>query len=472
MPQLMRCIYCGLLQDEPAGVKECDRCGGELAYEKYLPGSQPGSYLAAQMELDQVKAPAGRNVDRYLLITLKTPAQVPTEQAAPTQSGRPALNFSAVLDVSGSMQGEKLQQAKEAVRLALYYLHDGDQFSLITFSDDVRTVLEPTEINAHTRKTIESALGEIRATGMTALDSGLELGIEKALKKSLQNNLVLLLSDGQANVGEIDLEKIGQRGAKARREGLTISTLGVGADYNEALMAEIAIQGGGRYYHIQVAHQIPAYLTGELGEASNLAARGTVLLISLPAGAVLVPFSAAYPAEMTGTQASIRVGDIPCEVELEIPLRLTLFSQQAGTRLSLDGQVTYESPAGKQLSSTLNRVTVRFVAENEFTLREGVVLPTAERVVRHLRAAHVLSHSRAMARSPQASAQQASIGLEELRLYSEVVGTKEAKNMVKSLQDDLHAMAAAPALAKMHVAAAFQVQRSTKDFNKPGKNDK
>jgi Ca-activated chloride channel family protein len=471
MSQLMRCVYCGLLQDEPAGVKECARCGGELAYEKYLPGSQPDSYLVAQMELDQIKAPAGRNIDRYLLVTLKTPAQVPAEQAAPTQSGRPALNFSAVLDVSGSMQGEKLQQAKEAVRLAMHYLHDGDHLSLVTFSDEVRTVLEPTEINAHTRKTIESALQEIRATGMTALDSGLEIGIKKAQQKSLQNNLVLLLSDGQANVGETDLEKIGQRAAKARRDGLMISSLGVGSDYNEALMAEIAIQGGGRYYHIQAAHQIPAYLTGELGEASNLAARSTLLLVNLPAGAVLVPLSAAYPAEMTGTQASIRVGDIPCEVELEIPLRLTLFSQQAGTRLSLDGQVTYESPAGKQLSSPLNRVTVRFLSESEFTLREGIVLPTAERVVKHMRAAHVLSTSRAMARSPQAGAQQASIGLDELRLYSEIVGTQEAKTMVKSLQEDLHAMAAAPALAKLHVAAAFKTHRATKDFNKSSKND-
>jgi Ca-activated chloride channel family protein len=336
----------------------------------------------------------------------------------------------------------------------------------------VRSVLEPTEINAHTRRTIESALDEIRATGMTALDSGLEIGIKKAGQKIQPNNLVLLLSDGQANVGETDLEKIGQRAAKARRDGLTISTLGVGADYNEALMAEIAIQGGGRYYHIQAAHQIPAYLTGELGEASNLAARGTLLHINLPAGAVLVPLSAAYPAEMTGAQASVRVGDIPCEVELEIPLRLTLFSQPAGTRLSLDGQVTYASPAGKQLSSPLNRVTVRFLAESEFTLREGVVLPTAERVVRHLRAAHVLSTSRAMARNPQAAAQQANIGLDELRLYSEVVGTQEAKNMVKGLQEDLHAVATSPALAKMHVAAAFKVHRATKDFNKPGKNDK
>ncbi len=278
------------------------------------------------------------------------------------------------------------------------------------------------------------------------------------------------MSDRQANVGETDLEKIGGRSLKARQHGLTVSTLGVGEDYNEALMAEIAIQGGGRYYHIQAAQQISAYLTGELGEAANLAARNTILLIDLPAESVLVPLSAAYPAEMVGSQASVSVGDIPCEVEMEIPLRLTLFSQQAGARLSLDGQVTFQSPAGNLLSSPLNRVTVRFLSDKEFTLREGQVLPTAERVIRHLHAAQVLSTSRAMASSLQAGAQQATIGIDALRSYAEIVGTGNAQKCLNELQEDFRVMAASPAQAKTHVAAAFRVHRSSKDFHKPDKD--
>ncbi len=471
MPNLMRCIYCGLLQDEPSGVKECSRCGGELAFETQVPGSQPGAYLFAQMELDQVKAPAGRNIDRYLIVTLRTPGKVPPEQAAPSLTGRPPLNFSAVLDISGSMQGEKLHQAKEAVRLALRYLHDGDIFSLVTFSNDVRCVLEPSTVDDPLRKVTESALQEITATGMTALDGGLELGITKAAQKSLQNNLVLLLSDGQANVGETDLEKIGRRSQAARQQGLTLSTLGVGTDYNEALMAEIAIQGGGRYYHIQSAPQIAAYLTGELGEAANLAARNTKLVINLPPGGMLMPLSAAYPAELVGLQASVNIGDIPCDVELEIPLRLTLLSQPPGARLSLDGQVDFHSPAGNSLSTSLNRVTVRFVSEQDFTLREGLVQPTAERVFKHLRAAQVLSTSRIMASRPHAGAKEAERGLDAVRAYSELVGTQEALASLNNLQNDLRVMAASPAQAKAQVNAAFKVQRSTKDFHKPGKGD-
>lgn len=464
MAQLMRCTYCGLLQDEPKGVKECPRCGGELAFEPASSGGQPGAYLFAQMELDQVKAPAGRNIDRYLLVTLRSPSQVPPEQAAPTVSGRLPFNFTAVLDISGSMQGEKLHQAKEAVRLAVHHLHDGDVFSMVTFSSDVRCVFEPTEVDDRLRQVIESALQEITATGMTALDGGLEMGISKAIIKSRQNNLVLLLSDGQANVGETDLEKVGFRSHVARQNGLTLSTLGVGADYNEALMAEIAIQGGGRYYHIQSAPQISAYLTGELGEAANIAARDTKLIINLPSGGVLIPLSAAYPAEMIGARVSITIGDIPCQVELEIPMRLTLLSQPDGTRLSLDGQITYQTPAGNQLSTLLNRVTVRFVSEKEFTLREGLVQPTADRVFKHLRAAHVLNTSRAMTRSPQAGAQEAVLGLNALRAYTEIVGTQEAEAELNGLQDDLHRMAASPAQAKASVHAAFKVHRSTKDF--------
>ena len=179
MPSLMRCLYCGLLQDEPSGVKSCARCGGELAYEGPPTADEHGSYLTVQMELDQISAPSGRNCDRYLLVTIRTPAQVPAEQAAPTQSGRPPLNFCAILDVSGSMLGEKIAQAKEAVRQSLRYLREGDIFSMVTFSSDVRLAFEPRRVEKNTRNVVESVLQEMRASGMTALDGGLGLGLEK-----------------------------------------------------------------------------------------------------------------------------------------------------------------------------------------------------------------------------------------------------------------------------------------------------
>ena len=66
---------------------------------------------------------------------------------------------------SGSMRGSKLAQAKEAVRQALRRLHDGDVFSLVIFSEDVKTAVAPTALDAHTRSVVESALQEIEAGG-------------------------------------------------------------------------------------------------------------------------------------------------------------------------------------------------------------------------------------------------------------------------------------------------------------------
>ena len=110
--------------------------------------------------------------------------------------------------------------------------------------------IEPAVISDHTRRVFERALGKIKAGGRTALCGGLELGLEKAAVQKQENNLVLLLSDGQANEGETDIEAVGERAYRARQQGVIVSTLGVGADYNEALMVEIATQGGGRFYHV------------------------------------------------------------------------------------------------------------------------------------------------------------------------------------------------------------------------------
>lgn len=465
MPALMRCLYCGLLQDEPDGVKDCQRCGGELAYENARLHTPGGSYIQVQMELDQVRGPGGRLFDRHLLVTLRTPDKVPAEHAAPTKSGRPPLSFIAVLDVSGSMTGTKLANAKEAVRHAMRRLHEGDSISLVVFSDEARCVLEPTGFDQKALKTVESALAEINAGGMTALCSGLELGIEKARLSRRETTLVLLLSDGQANVGETDLEKVGQRSYLARQESILVSTIGVGSDYNEALMAEVATQGGGRFYHVLSADQIVPYLSGELGEVASLAARQAVLELEIPAGGVVMPFTAAYPVQQSDGKARVTLGDIPSDLEMEIPLRLTLPAQPAGTKLSIEGELVYSSPAGKQLSTPLNRVTVRYVDQGQFSLRDGVVTPVVERVLVQLKASQVLNYSRSMARGNEDARVSSQIGIRAVREYASLLGDERAERESHESIEALNLISTSPLQAKMHVANSHAVMRSSKRFS-------
>ncbi len=460
MSKLMRCLYCGLLQDEPEGVKTCARCGGELVFEQPAP---PRSYVQAQMELDQITAPADQIVARHLAVTIQTPAQVPEGEAAPTESGREPMGFAAVLDVSGSMRGHKIESAREAVRQAVRRLHDGDIFSLVTFSNQIRTVLKPGPMDARRRQEAEEALRQVEAGGRTALCGGLEAGIEAMLGDPQETNLVLLLSDGQANVGETDLEQVGERAFQGRQQGVTVSTLGVGSDYNEALMVEVAVQGGGRFYHVQSAHQIAPYVSGELGEVSALAARDAALHLSLPAGTGLQSFSPAYAV---ATNSTVRVGDIPVDTQLEVVLRLLLPGQAVGSRLPIEGRLTYCSPAGSDLVTPLNVVTVRFVAPAGFDRREGAVLPVVERVLEQMKARSVLGAARAAAVSGRAAAaDQARSSVDELRNYAALLGDDEAEKMAVEQRQFLNAMAAAPDAAKSAVNMAFRRQRSTKSFD-------
>jgi hypothetical protein len=418
------------------------------------------------MELDQVAAPAGRNVERYLLLTIRTPARVPARESASSGKKRPPLNFAPVLDTSGSMHGEKIAQAREAVRQATHYLHSGDVFSLVTFASEVNCPFEPADIDERTITIIQSALEQISAGGNTALCDGLEMGIKNAARYKKDTNLVMLLSDGQANVGETDLEKIGLRALQARQQGLLVSTLGVGMDYNEALMTEVATQGGGRFYHIQDAGKIPAFVAGELGEVAALAARDVHIQLSLPDGATLIPLSAAYPVQQAGGQAGISVGDIPCDTELEIPLRLALLAQPEGAKLSLDGVLQFHSPAAHAFEIPINRVTVRFMKSEAFQLREGMVLPVAEKVFVQMKASSVLGLARVRALRPAEAEKQTETILENLHAYINLFGEDRAEKEMHSIKEEFISIAASPLKAKMASSLAFQAARSTKDFNK------
>lgn len=464
MKRLMRCPFCGLLQDEPAGRKECNRCGGQLEYETgRVPG--PPSYVKVQMELDQVAAPAGRNGERYLLLTIRTPDKVPPEDSLPGGQDRPPINFAAVLDVSGSMQGEKIGQVKDALTRAVRFLRDGDVFSLETFANQAVTIFKAAEVANHTRDVILTRIERLTAGGMTALWQGLNAGIENAHEKQRTNNLLLLLSDGQANVGVIDLELIGQAAARARESKLIVSTLGVGDDYNEALMTEVATQGGGRYYHIEQARQIPAFVAGELGEVATLAAREVKVILTLPEGATLLPLSAAYPVQQAGDQAEILVGDIPCDTELEVPLRLAFLAQKVDARLSVEGTLEFKSPADKSHSVLVNRVTVRFSDQSTFQLREGIVTPVAEKVFAQMKAASVLGVSRVMALRPAEAAKATDTAIHHLREYANLLGEELAEKEMEDASQELHYMGISNVAAKNSVSRAASFIRSAKDFN-------
>jgi Ca-activated chloride channel homolog len=466
MNRLMRCLFCGLLQDEPEGVKTCRRCGGELAFEGAPPPDSAGSYIAAFMELDQVNAPAAKTVDRHILVTLETPGKVPEDFRAPTETGRPTLGFNVVLDVSGSMRGPKIAQTRQALHMAASLLQQGDQFSLTVFSASAKLVMPPTPFNAKNRAAFEKAVDALQATGGTALHGGLNLGLQQARQMQTENNLTLLLSDGHANVGEKDLEIIGMLAKQAADAGRVVSTLGVGLDYNEALMTEIALQGRGRYYHVKSSNEIVPYLTGELGEAADLAAHDAVIQLNLPGNAALIPLSAAYACEIKDQQAAISIGDLPLDLMVEIPLRLTLFSGRAGERRRIAGRIAYHSPSSARLTSSLNPVTVRFVEETRYADNLGVIQPVAVKVARQMRARQVLDYSRAFTRRDEGEIKQVQQQRERYRDYVQRLDADTRQTLLREMEMDFDAVQSASPRSKDAVRKAYMANRFMRDLDR------
>jgi hypothetical protein len=145
---------------------------------------------------------------------------------------------------------------------------------------------------------------------------------------------------------------------------------------------------------------------------------------------------------------------------------VALAGQRPGNKLSFEGHVSYRSPAGNQLKSSLNRVTVRFVEKAAFQLRAGVVPPVAERVLEHIKAANVLAVARATAKSPAEGQKQREAGLSRLRAYASLLGEERAVTEVEESQMQFRDFAAAPQMAKAGIAAAFARQRGAKRFDK------
>ncbi len=174
----------------------------------------------------------------------------------------------------------------------------------------------------------------------------------------------------------------------------------------------------------------------------------------------MIPLSGLYPCEISQNIATISIGDIPIDLEMEIPLRLTLFSGKADTRLSISGEVTYRSPGKSDLKTDLNQVTVRFVKKQQFTFESGVVKPVASRIAEQMQAAQVLHYSRAFQIGDPSGIKTVEQEQSKLREYAELLADDDKKQLLSKLETNFDMLRSASPDAKRVVNQAFQTSRS------------
>ena len=199
------------------------------------------------------------------------------------------------------MGGDRIAKAREAAIAAVNRLDERDYVSVVVFDDRIDVLAGAQTASEANKAAIVEKLRTVEARGATAIFGGVSAAaseIRKNLARKLVNRIVLL-SDGEANVGPSSPEELGLLGASLVKEGVSVSTLGVGLGYNENLMAALATRSDGNTYFIENGDDVPRIFDAELGDAFQVAARDVKLSVR---------FRDAHPVELIGRDGRIEDG--------------------------------------------------------------------------------------------------------------------------------------------------------------------
>jgi Ca-activated chloride channel family protein len=197
---------------------------------------------------------------------------------------RTPLNLAVALDRSGSMTGAKIEKARQAAMEVVDRLAPGDIFSMTVYSDHAEVLVPAQEVED--KEELKTRISRIRPGGSTALYAGVQTAAAQVQRHLADRriNRVILLSDGLANVGPSSPCDLRQLGRALSERGIAVTTIGVGDDYNEDLMAGLAEASDANYYYVKDTEKLPEIFAKELGELFTVAAREVRIEIICPHG--------------------------------------------------------------------------------------------------------------------------------------------------------------------------------------------
>lgn len=193
-----------------------------------------------------------------------------------------SLNLSLVIDRSGSMAGQPLYEAKSAASMMIECMTPNDRISVVTYDSKAEVVVPSTFCS--NKSDIIRAIQQIRDGGTTALHEGWLLGAEQIarFKSGKSINRVLLLSDGNANVGLCDSGQIRAQCERLADTGISTSTYGLGLNFNEDLMISMASGGLGQGYYGETAQDLADPFNEEFELLLNTIATNLTLTAETP----------------------------------------------------------------------------------------------------------------------------------------------------------------------------------------------
>lgn len=274
---------------------------------------------------------------------------------------RTPVNIAIVIDRSGSMQGEKIDRARQAAIEALDRLQHEDIVSVVAYDTSVEVLIPATKATDLER--VKNCIRHIQARGNTALFAGVSKGAAEVRKFADDErvNRVILLSDGLANVGPSSPSELGQLGRSLRKEHISVSTMGLGLGYNEDLMSRLAIESSGNHTFIEDAENLVDVFQREFDDVLSVVAQNIQIKAKLASGVRPVKVLN-YPADIDGQTVSIELNQLYARQERYFVIELEIEQGKAGTtRRIADVSVSYKNT----ITDTVDKL--RHTVDGKFT---------------------------------------------------------------------------------------------------------
>lgn len=335
--------------------------------------------LSLAITLNKPSVPLTRTQQLVYLLIEANPSEI-------ISKARMNVNFGFVLDRSGSMRGEKIDRLREAMELALSKLTPDDLVSVTIFSDRARVIAQNSPLSR--QGSLLHKIRRTRAGGGTQMSRGMSLGLREVYRHFDSNraNQLLLLTDGQTYGDEPQCLKLA---TEAGEHKIAIQALGLGDDWNEDLLDEIAKLSGGDSDLIESADEIVPLFTQTVERSQKAVIRNAQLILRLVSGVVprqvwqVTPVIANLGYTPIGEHdVQVELGELDAEQGKALLVELLLPPRQAGRYRIAQAEMVYDLPTKNVTgASTRSDVILRYTANAQEAQRyDPAIMNLVEKV--------------------------------------------------------------------------------------------
>ncbi|HEY1097784.1 MAG TPA: VWA domain-containing protein [Myxococcota bacterium] len=293
-----------------------------------MPTPPPSSASITQLIYGDGVLEVRATLDRSHLATASSePVWVDVAVRASGVQQRAPLAAALVIDRSGSMAGDKIDAARLAAERFINGLADGDMLALVSYGSDVSVDLPFVVVDGATRRQALGIVRNIEEGGGTNIDGGLRAAEAQLKAANVAGHVarVILVSDGRPTEGDRRSETLAGHARDLRGAGFTTSTIGLGLDYNEDLMEQLAVVGGGRYHYLKTGAQMAKILDDELQHGRNVVASNVHLHLDTALAPGLRAVEATgYEPQGRGSRLVVDIGDLAAGEERHVLVKVAV----------------------------------------------------------------------------------------------------------------------------------------------------